>query len=508
MLKTTNSRQAMFTVRGFTFGMFLLMGVLASVGTVWAETAETVVAVVDVNTPIAPISGDAVGLSYETSRMLPDEHGVHYFRADNLPLVTTFNTLGVKSLRIGGNAVDDEKVAIPSPDDVISLFEFAKVAEVKVIYSVRFKNGDPASAAIQAKIIGERYPQVIDCFAIGNEPYYYQKKSAGEYVPKWTAIHDAIIAVFPAARFCGPDQNPDPELGRKVIETVGKNPDFCLLTHHSYPFGCSYENPKVTLTAKTIEEMYAALKPKNAAVSREKMLAPAAYATYEKIHKGFMDALAGTTISFRLSETNSYWCSGLNGASNSFAAAIWSADYLHWWTAHGAKGANFHTGDRTGGARSMTCHYAAFVSSANGYEARPLAYGMKLFDLGGHGRRLPVTLPQASTAQLAVYAALDNDGNVLVTIINKAHGVQNKEIPFTLRLSGGRTIKQAQSILLCTPTGDIAEMKKITLGGCPIAEDGTWHGDWTTRPLSTAGQGDMTVNVPPLSAMVVKLRLN
>ena len=44
--------------------------------------------------------------------------------------------------------------------------------------------------------------------------------------------------------------------------------------------------------------------------------------------------------------------------------------------------------------------------SAHGYEARPLAYGMKLFDLGGYGKVLPVNVAAATNQNLIAYATV------------------------------------------------------------------------------------------------------
>ncbi len=87
----------------------------------------------------AVISQDFLGLSYETSQMLPRSDGTRYFSASNKPLVALFKTLGVKSLRIGGNSVDSPQAAIPTDADIDSLFGFARAAGVKVIYSVRLQ---------------------------------------------------------------------------------------------------------------------------------------------------------------------------------------------------------------------------------------------------------------------------------------------------------------------------------------------------------------------------------
>src|SRR5436190_22274488 len=75
-----------------------------------AEQAAFSVISIDSRQPGATVASDFSGLSYETSRLLPDEKGTHYFRPDNLPLISVFQTLGVKSLRIGGNSVDASSV--------------------------------------------------------------------------------------------------------------------------------------------------------------------------------------------------------------------------------------------------------------------------------------------------------------------------------------------------------------------------------------------------------------
>lgn len=134
-------------------------------------------------------------MSYETSLILPHTNGVHYFRPDNKPPVAVFETIGVKNLRIGGNSVDAPKTPIPNGNDVAAFFEFAKAAGVKVIYSVRLEESTncgalPAStsasnaesAAKVAKLIHDRYANVLDCFAIGNEPRAHLINRACDFI--------------------------------------------------------------------------------------------------------------------------------------------------------------------------------------------------------------------------------------------------------------------------------------------------------------------------------------
>ena len=49
----------------------------------WSAAARPVTISVNTSQPGARIPQNALGLSYETSLMLPDAHGVHYFRPDN-----------------------------------------------------------------------------------------------------------------------------------------------------------------------------------------------------------------------------------------------------------------------------------------------------------------------------------------------------------------------------------------------------------------------------------------
>ena len=476
-----------------------------------AQAAEPVTISVNTSQPGAPISLDALGLSYETSLMLPNAHGVHYFSPENKPLVTLFKTIGVKNLRIGGNSVDAPNVPVPSEADVSEFFNFARAAGVKVIYSVRLEEPktpdatnasivpteasleNARSAAYFARLIHDRYSDVLDCFAIGNEPNYFKDYTL--YSAKWKAIHDAIASVYPDAKFCGPDQNPSPQMDAHMAHDFA-SAGLIKITQHSYPFGCAYKNPQARSNA-------ANLIPFDAAESREKMLSAKAYDIYERIYKGIASAITNTPLAFRLTEVNSYWFSGLKGASDSYTSALWSADYLHWWTSHGADGLNFHTGDRTGGDLSMPCQYAAFVTSAHGYEIRPLAYGMKLFALGGHGNQLPVTNP--SLTNLVAYAVLDSK-TIFITVINKAHGLGAVNSEIQIKLDAPTEKSSASAIFLEAKYADIATGSVgVTLGGATIKEDGTWDGHW--EPVKVFGENFMSVSMPPASAAVIRANL-
>lgn len=442
------------------------------------------------------IPADALGLSYETSILRPNADGIRYFRPDNRELLKVFRTIGVKSLRIGGNSVDDPKVPLPNKDDVRALFRFARKAGVKVIYSVRLQNGDPASAAEFARLIHEEFRNELDCFAIGNEPGYY--KDYAVYKAKWVAIRDAIVRVFPEARFCGADDNPKPELIANLVRDFG-NPAGRLvqITQHSYPFGCSYKNPGDGMKDVKL------LVPVDATEARNRLVAAPPRKTYEEILKGMQSAVGGTPLTFRLTETNSYWFSGLEGASDRYASALWALDYLHWWMSHGAAGINFHTGDRTGGSVNLPCRYAAFVSSPQGYEVRPLAYGMILFAASGAGRYLPAQVEASTSDRVAAYAVARDGGVIAVTLINRD---TKNEAEIRVALASTKAVRKARMLKLQAKANDIAAgSRDVTLNDAGIDDGGKWNGKWVALGKAAVAGTSVSVRLAPASAAVVEI---
>src|ERR1043165_1510507 len=188
-----------------------------------SPAAESPVTIsVDMKNPGQVVAPDFSGLSFEVSILLPNEDGTRYFRPDNRPLLSLFHTLGIKSLRIGGNTSDRDARKLPSEADLDSLFEFSKVADVKVIYCLRLHNGDPQADAATVKYILSRHAAQVDCFSIGQEPSAYpvekkdtrapgermgaanEKFQYADYAAAWKKFADVIIAENPGVNFCGP----------------------------------------------------------------------------------------------------------------------------------------------------------------------------------------------------------------------------------------------------------------------------------------------------------------
>jgi hypothetical protein len=431
-----------------------------------------------------PISPDFLGLSFETQLVLPNPDGIRYFRPDNAALITLFNTLGIKHLRIGGNTSDNPAVPIPAKADIDSLFAFAHAAGVKVIYTVRLKGRTDAAADIPiVKYIQDRYARDLDCFALGNEPSIYFTQYA-DYKKLWAKMTDQIIAAVPQAVFCGPNTDRPHEWAAQFARDFRAGGRVKEINVHAY----------VGLSARDVTDVAAA---------RDRMLSPAWVKLYQGIYDDFVPQIADEQLPYRIEETNSFFNGGREGVSDTFAAALWALDYLHWWSRHGASGINFHTGDKVAaGQESTPCRYAAYVSTIAGYDVHPVGYAIKAFDLAGHGSMIDLDCQYAPDLNVTAYGELGSNNTLYLTIINKEHGKTGRDA--TLTINAGKTYAQGEVQFLANASHDIADKMGITLGGSPIGEDASWTGQWST--LSSPSQaGQFTVTVPTATAAIIKL---
>jgi hypothetical protein len=462
--------------------------------------AEQVTIQVNADAPGDAIPDNFAGLGFEVAVLRP-ENGTRYFRPDNAPLIHLFHTLGIKSLRVGGNTSDRDVRQLPSEADLDSLFTFAKAAGVKVIYCLRLHNGDPAVDAQTVKYLMDRYPSQVDYFSIGQEPSAYptitndtsgtmermgagnEKYSYAHYRQDWKKFADAIIAVVPDVKFCGPSVHNNGQWAKEFMQDFGRSNHVTLITEHLYAGGAGNKVPSPE-------------------AGRDRMLSDNFTKAYQKLYDSFVPTALADGLPYRLEEVNNYFNGGATNVSNTFASALWGLDFMYWWAEHHAQGLNFHTGDRVAaGYTLLPSKYTAFFSTTNGYVVRPLGYGIKAFDLGGHGRFVPVKLNGGDQSNLRAHAVLGAGKNVYLTLINNEHGDSAKDIQVTF----GQPVAMAEVISLTAPNGDVAATSGVTLGGGEIAADGSWNGKWA--PLETRTGSKVTVTVPASSAMVLKLKM-
>jgi hypothetical protein len=215
---------------------------------------------------------------------------------------------------------------------------------------------------------------------------------------------------------------------------------------------------------------------------------------YQKLHDSFVPVATTAGLPYRLEEVNNYFNGGATNVSNTFASALWGLDFMWWWAEHGAAGLNFHTGDRVAAGNALhPSKYTAFFSTTNGYDIRPLGYGIKAFALGSRGRLLPVKITNPDDLNLTVHAVLGDDRNVYLTVINKEHGDNARAAIITLPKSSSGKI-----LFLFSPNGDVAATSGETLGDSGIQRDGSWDGKWEKINSSE-------ITIPPASAAILKL---
>ncbi len=483
--------------------------------------------------PGPTVPDDFAGLSFERGPLNPGHAGVtgYLFRADNDSLVTLFRNVGLRNLRIGGGSVDFYPPAGTGPygfTGVDHLFEFAAAAGAQVIYSFRLLSpgGKPVpglkSADAQAAgYIWRRYRERLASFAIGNEPDWpafhsypghphdpaiYEEiggvpgSAYPSYLATWQDFAEAVRAAAPGAPLSGPDTGaytaltytPDPDRGVSWTERFARDEQFAGrvtdITQHYYVGG----SPGETTAAQAIGNMLST----EWVTGREIGSQPAGttYVPYPWLYASNLAPVAASGLRYRLTESNDY-LTGVPGASNAFAAALWALDHLHWWAAHGAAGVNFHNKQWL-----YTDTIVPGPAQAGGYAVTPKGYAIKAFTLGSAGQVRPVSVQNADGINLTAYCVGD-----CVTLINKTHGRAAADAAVTIRTAGPTARGADVLTLVSAGPGDAAGAAGATLGGAAITGDAPWRGQWTALPPSPDGAGP-ALTVPATSAAVVRIR--
>lgn len=458
---------------------------LLMLATPFVTRAQTqpVAVTVTAGSPSAELTPRFLGLSYETSMLLP-KNGRYYFDSSDQALVNTFKTLGIKSLRVGGNSVDDPRIPVPQEKDIDMLFNFARAAGVKVIYSFRLKNGDPASSARLAGYIAAHDADALDCYAVGNEPNFYLKTYEA-YFAAWKPHYDAILKAVPDARFDGPSTTyPHYELA--VAKAVFPGGHLAMVSDHYYFLGSGRRGET------------------NPPVTRARFVSNHLHAAYEKDYARVGAELAAQGVPYRIDELNSCYNGGAKNSSDTYASTLWALDCTHWWAAHHILGMNYHTGESVGRDGTFGApNYAAFLrrKDGQGFVIRPQGYAYLAFSQGAQGRPLMVNIEAAPAFNFNAYAYQADDGSFYVTLINKSYGEQAETASVSLRLPAGAGSGAWQRMDLTQKEHDIAAKSGVMLGGEEVSPQGNWTGQWTT--LAGEKSRNLTVQLPPASATIL-----
>jgi hypothetical protein len=471
-----------FLKRAGKFPLRLFVLALLIPGLAAAAEVQPVVVAVAAKGKGAELAPRFLGLSYEMSMLLPKD-GRYYFDPQDQALVNTFQTLGIKSLRVGANAVDDPRIPIPQEKDIDALFNFARAAGVKVIYSFRLKNGDSAESARLAGYIAAHDADALDCFAIGNEPNFYLKPFAAFYA-QWKPHYDAILKATPVAMIDGPSA--DGNYALNLAKSLFADGHLAMASDHYYFLGSGREGEK------------------NPPANRARFLSNRLDADYENDYARVGAVLAAQGVPYRIDEMNSCYNGGARDSSDTYAATLWALDCTHWWAAHDILGVNYHTGESVGrDGKFGPPNYAAFLhqTDGKGFAMRPQAYALLAFSQGAHGQPLGVKIQAAPAFNFNAYAYQDHDGSIYLTLINKSYGDQAQPASVSLQLPADIGSRTWQRMDLIQKDHDVAAKTDVGLGGASINSEGIWAGKW--KKIKGGNSGSLTVQVAPSSATLL-----
>jgi hypothetical protein len=463
--------------------------------TVYGQKAPAAVTVaVNLKTKGAMIPDDFTGLSFETGSERIGNAGIkgYFFDADSKQVLNLFKELCIKHLRVGGGSVDIKTIE-PTKADIDHFFGFVKAADVKVLYSFRLLNGNAAVNAGITKYIWDKYGSYIDCFSIGNEPdwrSYHQTDPEitdyPSYYKKWKQFQKAILDSVPAATFTGP------ETGSNYPVTGAKNTNY---NDKSWTVNFANDEKGSKLINYISLHNYAGQDaPGNTIESLiEKMLSPnMAKVNFTALYQTDLVHVLKAGFKYRLTESNSF-SGDVTGGSNSFAAALFALDYMHWWAAHNAAGVNFHN-------KQWVKNAPIYKDADGNFNAYPVAYGIKAFNISGHGAVQPVTLTNPEGVNLTAYAVRAAHG-LYITIINKTYGDGAKDARVTI--ISPHTGSNVATMSLNAPGNEVTTLTGVTLGGASISNNEPWQGKWTT--LKTKKASNCIVQVPASSAIIIKI---
>lgn len=508
--------------------------------------------VVDGAAPGHLVPDDFTGLSFERGALNYGNAGVpgYFFSPENAELIALFRNAGIKNLRVGAGTADQQIPPGTGSDGytgIDQLFQFAAAANASVSYGMRLYNpsnqpipnlvSDDATAA---RYIWQRYSSTLSSFSIGNEPDWHSfhvgdpaifESTPGvpgtaypSYLEDWRRFAAAVQDAAPNAKLSGPDTGnygtrggvpyvtftPDDATGvswtQKFAEDEGASKTIKDATQHVYVGG----SPLSTTATQAIDNM---LSPKW--VEDEEIgTQPAgtgsdvtSYAPYPWLNKRIISPVVATGLPVRLSESNDY-LTGVPGASDRFAAALWALDYMHWWAARGVSGVNFHnkqwiyTDTITPALGTYTPLAGTCSPSGCGaYRVSPKGYAIKAFGLGASGKVKPVQIAKAPEVNVTAYA-VGGDRDLYVTVINKTHGADATDARVTIEPRNFGLTEAAAITLEAGEPGDPSS-ETATIGGAVITNDGPWQGKWTT--LSPDSTGHVAVTVRATTATVIRL---
>ena len=291
----------------------------------------------------------------------------------------------------------------------------------------------------------------------GNKPWSYE-----EFLAKWRSFRSAFHEKLPRVMVAGPDTAWNPEWVKRFTQDVPR--EVVMGTSHYYPEG----------------------PPSDPHMNIDLLLHPGK--RFNSSCREPLESSRAAGLPFRMSEGNSCYNAGKPGVSDTFASALWAADFCLSLASLGCSGVNLH-----GGANGF---YSPIVgSTTTGFHVRPEFYGLMLAQQFAGSSLHPVRL-EAQGANLTAYAATQNGRGNLVVIFNK----DARDINMTL---SGVGTQSRSGVLERLEAVSIESKVGLKFNGEGVGDDG--------RVRVTGGErlrvheGRLTVPVAAYSAALIRL---
>ena len=447
---------------------------------------------IDPHTTGNTIGPDFIGLSYESAQLGDPT----FFSPANTELIALVRRLGKSGvLRIGGNTSEycywtpkptaadlaaqsapvnpstgkqPDQVRRITPEAVRNLNGFIDATGWKLIYGLNMGTGTAEDAADEAAYVMKLVGPKLVAFQLCNEPDLFYRNGIrkagynfGDFAKEWQHFYEAIRARVPDAPFSGPD--------------TAFNNEWLV------PFAKEFKNEIVFLS----QHYYAEGPPTDPSMTIERLLRPNPRLAAE--FAGMTQTRKDTGLPFRLTETNSCYQAGKQGVSNTFASALWGAELMYQLATQGGIGINFH-----GGGYGWYTPIAGKLDQ--GFEARPIYYGMLLFAQAGAGQLVENKLSEPQPEDVVAAYSLKTDSGLKTLLFNKSSGSA-----LHIVIDPGQRAQRATLLQLSAPHLD--STSDVTLEGSGVDA----HADWSaaSQPALTQKHGQFTTDLPPASAALI-----
>lgn len=443
-----------------------------------ADLPAVTTVLVDLDTIRGRLTDRSMGFSFERNTL-----ALPLFDDANTDLVALFRLLGPGVLRLGGNSVDRTEwdrsgsgltPSTVSPSDLVRLRRFLDAVDWQTIYGTPFLSpgASPSSIADEVATVAVTLGSRLDGVELCNEPDLYALDPAKQsavgtlalFSDRWDRIAAAVRTAVPGVRIVGPSDCLLQTIGGFAVPFAAAHTgELSQITQHYYRgFGGTHQTIELLLTADPA--------------------VPEALSTLAAA------AANSGADGFRIDETNSFASGGQPGVSNTFAAALWAADWFGVAAGAGALGLDFHNSGAGAG-------YPAIVQVGGTVtQVRPLFVGLLAASSLGIGPLRPVTMGGVDRT-LRVHVCSTSSTQARALLLNLGATERSVRIDLATQLDHA-TVSE-----LIAPSLDATD--GTTFSGAGVGIDGTWVYD---PPTDVAVSGSVAViRMRAASAMVVEI---